>query len=124
MIFFYLMIRRPPRSTLFPYTTLFRSTSATSASRSSSSATFNLLLGSTSATGSHPPLTRGPRRRCCPPRCRHRRAQHLHRTPRRPSTEWSRSFLRLRRSHGRRPPRPRGQLRRRLGNEGSPRRRR
>src|SRR3712207_7805136 len=24
-IFFYLMIRRPPRSTLFPYTTLFRS---------------------------------------------------------------------------------------------------
>src|SRR5256885_6307581 len=27
MIFFFLMIRRPPRSTLFPYTTLFRSTS-------------------------------------------------------------------------------------------------
>src|SRR5947209_12995763 len=25
MFFFYLMIRRPPRSTLFPYTTLFRS---------------------------------------------------------------------------------------------------
>src|SRR3712207_8094240 len=25
MIFVYLMIRRPPRSTLFPYTTLFRS---------------------------------------------------------------------------------------------------
>src|SRR5438876_5928225 len=25
LIFFYLMIRRPPRSTLFPYTTLFRS---------------------------------------------------------------------------------------------------
>src|SRR5688572_31118829 len=25
MIIFYLMIRRPPRSTLFPYTTLFRS---------------------------------------------------------------------------------------------------
>src|SRR3712207_8120538 len=24
-LFFYLMIRRPPRSTLFPYTTLFRS---------------------------------------------------------------------------------------------------
>src|SRR5437588_1138509 len=38
---FFLMIRRPPRSTLFPYTTLFRSTSmecamlAQSASRSS-----------------------------------------------------------------------------------------
>src|SRR2546428_5624299 len=26
--FFFLMIRRPPRSTLFPYTTLFRSSSA------------------------------------------------------------------------------------------------
>src|SRR5687768_17799921 len=25
MIFFFLMLRRPPRSTLFPYTTLFRS---------------------------------------------------------------------------------------------------
>src|SRR2546425_6460043 len=31
VIFFFLMIRRPPRSTLFPYTTLFRSlTSRTS----------------------------------------------------------------------------------------------
>src|SRR3712207_8074885 len=28
--FFFLMIRRPPRSTLFPYTTLFRSTSPAS----------------------------------------------------------------------------------------------
>src|SRR5260221_13176868 len=27
--FFFLMIRRPPRSTLFPYTTLFRSTFTT-----------------------------------------------------------------------------------------------
>src|SRR5260221_11781698 len=27
-MFFFLMIRRPPRSTLFPYTTLFRSVSA------------------------------------------------------------------------------------------------
>src|SRR5256885_11213073 len=27
--FFFLMIRRPPRSTLFPYTTLFRSYAAT-----------------------------------------------------------------------------------------------
>src|SRR5947209_13669014 len=26
MLFFFVMIRRPPRSTLFPYTTLFRST--------------------------------------------------------------------------------------------------
>src|SRR5258708_35657278 len=28
LFFFFLMIRRPPRSTLFPYTTLFRSYSA------------------------------------------------------------------------------------------------
>src|SRR4051795_1830299 len=27
-VFFFLMIRRPPRSTLFPYTTLFRSNSS------------------------------------------------------------------------------------------------
>src|SRR2546422_2829769 len=29
MFFFFLMIRRPPRSTLFPYTTLFRSQAET-----------------------------------------------------------------------------------------------
>src|SRR5256886_13723983 len=29
MFFFFLMIRRPPRSTLFPYTTLFRSPAET-----------------------------------------------------------------------------------------------
>src|SRR5438067_11360123 len=29
IFFFFLMIRRPPRSTLFPYTTLFRSLSLT-----------------------------------------------------------------------------------------------
>src|SRR5438876_12275926 len=29
-LFFFLMIRRPPRSTLFPYTTLFRSCSSSS----------------------------------------------------------------------------------------------
>src|SRR5215217_9135656 len=29
IFFFFLMIRRPPRSTLFPYTTLFRSAIAT-----------------------------------------------------------------------------------------------
>src|SRR4026209_3055383 len=29
LFFFFLMIRRPPRSTLFPYTTLFRSISCT-----------------------------------------------------------------------------------------------
>src|SRR5258708_35632889 len=30
LFFFFLMIRRPPRSTLFPYTTLFRSLNITS----------------------------------------------------------------------------------------------
>src|ERR1041384_8513900 len=30
-VFFFLMIRRPPRSTLFPYTTLFRSVDANDA---------------------------------------------------------------------------------------------
>src|SRR3712207_8304788 len=34
--FFFLMIRRPPRSTLFPYTTLFRSSSARSNTAASS----------------------------------------------------------------------------------------
>src|SRR2546430_7394543 len=37
-LFFFLMIRRPPRSTLFPYTTLFRS-SPTSAAPASVTAT-------------------------------------------------------------------------------------
>src|SRR5438309_11707580 len=32
LMFFFLMIRRPPRSTLFPYTTLFRSNGAGTAS--------------------------------------------------------------------------------------------
>src|SRR2546427_9507078 len=34
ILFFFLMIRRPPRSTLFPYTTLFRSPEAQPASAS------------------------------------------------------------------------------------------
>src|SRR5690349_22117916 len=34
--FFFLMIRRPPRSTLFPYTTLFRSMSEITARREAS----------------------------------------------------------------------------------------
>src|SRR2546426_5818879 len=33
-LFFFLMIRRPPRSTLFPYTTLFRSVTRTCATGS------------------------------------------------------------------------------------------
>src|SRR3712207_7598636 len=39
LFFFFLMIRRPPRSTLFPYTTLFRSAARSpSGSRAKSSA--------------------------------------------------------------------------------------
>src|SRR3712207_7179631 len=34
LLFFFLMIRRPPRSTLFPYTTLFRSEAAEPSNRS------------------------------------------------------------------------------------------
>src|SRR5947209_15667712 len=36
-MFFFLMIRRPPRSTLFPYTTLFRSTSKSRSNTASNS---------------------------------------------------------------------------------------
>src|SRR3712207_8516414 len=38
IIFFFLMIRRPPRSTLFPYTTLFRSARTAREHRSRGSA--------------------------------------------------------------------------------------
>src|SRR2546425_2009505 len=54
------MIRRPPRSTLFPYTTLFRSCSARSeAARGSSTA--RSATSSTSRRGS----SRPPRREAC-----------------------------------------------------------
>src|SRR5260370_21102579 len=39
MAFFFLMIRRPPRSTLFPYTTLFRSRGLRSSIRRSEAST-------------------------------------------------------------------------------------
>src|SRR3712207_9177709 len=40
-VFFFLMIRRPPRSTLFPYTTLFRSCGCTPESCGPSSSSRN-----------------------------------------------------------------------------------
>src|SRR3712207_9508196 len=49
--FFFLMIRRPPRSTLFPYTTLFRSTLRTSASQ----ATSEQALLASAVLDSYPP---------------------------------------------------------------------
>src|SRR3712207_7573909 len=52
--FFFLMIRRPPRSTLFPYTTLFRSTRRACAPRPSAP-----------GSGCDPrPRPRPPRTRC------------------------------------------------------------
>src|SRR5256885_3424637 len=56
--FFFLMIRRPPRSTLFPYTTLFRSRTA----RAPRLATRK----TPPATG--PPLQAGHDAACAPPR--------------------------------------------------------
>src|SRR2546422_10301591 len=49
-VFFFLMIRRPPRSTLFPYTTLFRSPD-------------DLLLPDRGRDGGHVGLARGVERR-------------------------------------------------------------
>src|SRR5690242_21469508 len=44
-LFFFLMIRRPPRSTLFPYTTLFRSTSFWHATAGTSGRDVILITG-------------------------------------------------------------------------------
>src|SRR5258706_6964791 len=44
LVFFFLMIRRPPRSTLFPYTTLFRSCVFGDASRCASGAAWAPLV--------------------------------------------------------------------------------
>src|SRR5687767_15489256 len=65
MLLFFLMIRRPPRSTLFPYTTLFRSqqrgTGRTSAARSASGARCSRIpksRGASRHTGSSGPAPR------------------------------------------------------------------
>src|SRR2546430_12856296 len=44
-LFFFLMIRRPPRSTLFPYTTLFRSRKNTASSPNSKACGRLLRIG-------------------------------------------------------------------------------
>src|SRR2546427_9604917 len=50
------MIRRPPRSTLFPYTTLFRSvTAACAASLGGGALADSLVAGATSKTSASPP---------------------------------------------------------------------
>src|SRR5260370_36054124 len=43
LFFFFLMIRRPPRSTLFPYTTLFRSNSRLTQARQLSLIVFGAM---------------------------------------------------------------------------------
>src|SRR2546425_8147672 len=53
LFFFFLMIRRPPRSTLFPYTTLFRSTSRSN--------TTGLTADPRASTGPPPSLCEGRR---------------------------------------------------------------
>src|SRR2546426_6009480 len=63
--FFFLMIRRPPRSTLFPYTTLFRSPST----RRSTT-----CRGSTSSCAGRP-TRRLPSSAPCEPSCRRSRSE-------------------------------------------------
>src|SRR3989442_14136010 len=52
LFFFFLMIRRPPRSTLFPYTTLFRSI-ASSPSASTSSRSSRIVSTVRNTSNSH-----------------------------------------------------------------------
>src|SRR5689334_25113357 len=66
-ILFYLMIRRPPRSTLFPYTTLFRSAAGTGA-RSSSTGSARPRQPSSSSWCSSPSSSTVPG--SCASRCR------------------------------------------------------
>src|SRR2546427_10574115 len=51
LFFFFLMIRRPPRSTLFPYTTLFRSRPTPSGPTGSASASTTWSSWSGRSTG-------------------------------------------------------------------------
>src|SRR2546422_1281944 len=54
--FFFLMIRRPPRSTLFPYTTLFRSGASPAARRTASAN--ESRTGACAASGAAPSAAR------------------------------------------------------------------
>src|SRR5256885_13051981 len=69
--FFFLMIRRPPRSTLFPYTTLFRSPSPAAANRAP------LRLARPLRRGRGPARLRRPRRDL-PPRAAERERSEEH----------------------------------------------
>src|SRR2546422_4670291 len=61
IFFFFLMIRRPPRSTLFPYTTLFRSCRKGSRSDAWSRWTWEPWSPAASSAGS----SKSGSRRCC-----------------------------------------------------------
>src|SRR2546426_5531613 len=65
LFFFFLMIRRPPRSTLFPYTTLFRSHSAANEGHGDRREDEAEHLGDRPATGvsQHATDQRGPAQR-------------------------------------------------------------
>src|SRR5690349_23339546 len=75
MKFFFLMIRRPPRSTLFPYTTLFRSGPVTS------------------------PAEAAPRKAAAGAQEPAHRARRVHRPPPRPPGGGDRKSTRLNSSH-------------------------
>src|SRR2546422_7200442 len=79
IFFFFLMIRRPPRSTLFPYTTLFRS-----------------LLGDVVQDRRAPGLQEGLR----DVQARAARADHDHHRARAPRVHGDRKSTRLNSSHG------------------------
>src|SRR3712207_8417207 len=51
MLLFFLMIRRPPRSTLFPYTTLFRSLNRVICLQAQSMVRMSLMAGSLRGLG-------------------------------------------------------------------------
>src|SRR5256885_13314982 len=68
------MIRRPPRSTLFPYTTLFRSWSSTSPPRSRCSAGSHVCFVYQSRGPSS--RRRGASRRCAIASCGERSEEH------------------------------------------------
>src|SRR3712207_8058675 len=63
ILFFFLMIRRPPRSTLFPYTTLFRSPRSGIPLRTRT--TTKRLPAAEPAPGTHSPETTRAPPSCC-----------------------------------------------------------
>src|SRR3712207_7745030 len=63
-MFFFLMIRRPPRSTLFPYTTLFRSSEGSSVN--STPRSLSCLCVTSMSSHERTTLEKVPMRSSCP----------------------------------------------------------